>query len=80
MLVGDVLRRRYYIKLQKVYQHRAEADVTAVEGHVVSILKQIGRDPFSISRTTIKQFCKNSRNLRVRCVWLLSSMCCIVKE
>jgi len=61
----------YYIRLQKVYQTQAEADVTAVEKHIHSILKQIGRDPLSISRATIKQFCKNARNLRVlRCKML----------
>ncbi|CAM6070645.1 unnamed protein product [Sphagnum tenellum] len=58
----------YYIKLQKIYQARAEADVTAMVGHVSCILKQIGRDSSSIPRTTIKHFCKNTRHLRVlRC-------------
>lgn len=61
----------YYIKLQKIYQARAEADVTAVEGHVTRILKQIGRDSSPIPRSSIKLFCKNVRNLRVlRCKML----------
>ncbi|KAG0570361.1 hypothetical protein M758_6G151400 [Ceratodon purpureus] len=61
----------YYIKLQKIYQARAEADVTAVEGHVARILKQIGRESSPIPRSTIKLFCKNARNLRVlRCKML----------
>lgn len=61
----------YYIKLQKIYQARAEADVTAVEGYVARILKRIGRDSSPIPRSTIKLFCKNSRNLRVlRCKML----------
>ncbi|BBM97357.1 NEDD8-activating enzyme E1 regulatory subunit [Marchantia polymorpha subsp. ruderalis] len=55
----------YYIRVQKVYQARAEADAAAVEERVRSILKQIGRDPNAISKTTIKHFCKNARNLRV---------------
>ncbi|KAJ7522995.1 hypothetical protein O6H91_18G033900 [Diphasiastrum complanatum] len=55
----------YYIRLQKVYQDRAEANVSAVEANVKSILRKIARDSLSISRSTIKQFCKNARNLRV---------------
>ncbi|CAM6089778.1 unnamed protein product [Calypogeia fissa] len=55
----------YYIRLQRVYQARAEADASAVEARVRSILKEIGRDPDSISKPAIKHFCKNARNLRV---------------
>jgi amyloid beta precursor protein binding protein 1 len=56
----------YCIKLQQIYQARAEADVTALEARVVRILKQIGQDSPSIAMSTIKLFCKNDRNLRVR--------------
>ncbi|KAL2651429.1 hypothetical protein R1flu_019557 [Riccia fluitans] len=55
----------YYIRLQQVYQAKAEADAAAVEERVRNLLKQIGRDPDGISRTSIKHFCKNARNLRV---------------
>ena len=56
----------YYIKLQQIYQARAKADVTALETHVVRILKQTGRDSPRIAISTIKLFCKNAQNLRVR--------------
>jgi NEDD8-activating enzyme E1 regulatory subunit len=56
---------RYYVSLQKIYQAKAEFDCLALEHHVKEILKQIGRDPDSISRAYIKTFCKNSRKLRV---------------
>lgn len=55
----------YYICLQKVYQGKADADVSAVEAHVRSILKRLGRDANQFPRSTIKSFCKNARNLRV---------------
>lgn len=55
----------HYVNLQKVYQAKAEADVCAVEQHVQNILKKIGRDPNSISKTTIKTFCKNAKKLTI---------------
>ncbi|KAL5217863.1 hypothetical protein ABZP36_018547 [Zizania latifolia] len=55
----------YYVSLQKIYQAKAEFDCLAMEHHVKDILKRIGRDPDSISRTFIKAFCKNARKLRV---------------
>lgn len=55
----------YYIGLQRIYQAQAEADVNAVEKHVRTILKRIGRDPLCISHGTIKYYCKNARNLMV---------------
>eukprot|EP00271_Cylindrocystis_brebissonii_P006750 TRINITY_DN19540_c0_g1_i1.p1 TRINITY_DN19540_c0_g1~~TRINITY_DN19540_c0_g1_i1.p1 ORF type:complete len:532 (+),score=94.51 TRINITY_DN19540_c0_g1_i1:244-1839(+) len=55
----------YYVGLQKVYQQKAEADLSAVAGKVAAILKKFGREPNSISRSTIKTFCKNARFLRV---------------
>lgn len=58
----------YYIKLQMIYQARAEADLIAMEGHVARILKRIGRESSPIPRSTLKLFCKNARNLKVlRC-------------
>lgn len=56
---------RYYVSLQKIYQSKAEFDCLAMEHHAKDILKRIGRDPDSISRTYIKMFCKNARKLRV---------------
>ncbi|KAF9613059.1 hypothetical protein IFM89_005493 [Coptis chinensis] len=55
----------YYINLQKIYQAKAEADFLAVEQRVRNILKRIGREPYSIPKTTIKSFCRNARKLTV---------------
>ncbi|KAK9070049.1 hypothetical protein SSX86_010448 [Deinandra increscens subsp. villosa] len=54
-----------YVNLQKLYQAKAEADFLVVEERVRNILKKIGRDPYSISKTVIKSFCKNARKLTV---------------
>lgn len=53
------------MSLQKIYQAKAEADCLAMENRVKDILRRIGRDSDSISRTYIKTFCKNARKLRV---------------
>eukprot|EP00850_Spirogloea_muscicola_P023917 SM000406S15600 [mRNA] locus=s406:33423:37590:- [translate_table: standard] len=55
----------YYIGLQQIYQSKAEADVTKVEGYVHAILNKVGRDPKSISRTSVKMFCRNCSNIKV---------------
>ncbi|KAH9617913.1 hypothetical protein KSS87_006386 [Heliosperma pusillum] len=55
----------HYVNLQKVYQAKAEADFIAMEQHVQNILKKIGKDLHSISKTIIKSFCKNARKLIV---------------
>ncbi|KAI5062057.1 hypothetical protein GOP47_0022596 [Adiantum capillus-veneris] len=55
----------YYVTLQKIYQEKAELHVTALEARVKNILKRIGRDPQSITKSAIKLFCKNARNIRV---------------
>ena len=57
--------RRLYLQLQRLYRAQADKDVAAVEGHVRATLSSIGRPADSISRDTIKHFCKNARNLRV---------------
>ncbi|KAL0328018.1 UNVERIFIED_CONTAM: NEDD8-activating enzyme E1 regulatory subunit AXR1 [Sesamum calycinum] len=54
-----------YVNLQKIYQAKAEADFLVMEQRVRKILKKIGRDPDSISKATIKTFCRNSRKLKV---------------
>ena len=51
--------------MQNIYLAKAEADFHAIEQRVKSILKKIGRDPNSISKATIKSFCKNARKLKV---------------
>ncbi|THG18499.1 hypothetical protein TEA_029838 [Camellia sinensis var. sinensis] len=51
--------------LKKIYQAKAEADFFVIEQSVRNILKKIGRDPDSISKTMIKSFCKNARKLTV---------------
>ncbi|GLT59225.1 hypothetical protein SLA2020_320580 [Shorea laevis] len=55
----------HYINLQKIYQAKSEGDFLIVEQRVKNILKKIGRYPNSISKATIKSFCKNARKLRV---------------
>ncbi|KAM7498300.1 hypothetical protein LguiA_022714 [Lonicera macranthoides] len=54
-----------YVNLQKIYQAKAEADFSVVEQRVKHILKKVGRDLDSISKTNIKSFCKNARKLTV---------------
>ncbi|XP_059452013.1 NEDD8-activating enzyme E1 regulatory subunit AXR1-like [Corylus avellana] len=54
-----------YVNLQNIYQAKAEADVLVIEQRVRNILKKIGKDPNSISQTTLKGFCRNARKLKV---------------
>ncbi|KAJ1404318.1 Ubiquitin-activating enzyme [Sesbania bispinosa] len=54
-----------YVNLQNIYQAKAEADFLVIERLVRNTLKRIGRDSNSISRATIKSFCKNARKLKV---------------
>jgi len=68
---------RHYVNLQKVYQAKAEADVCAMEKHVHNILLKIGRDASSISKTTIKTFCKNARKLTVSIPTFLDLLCAL---
>lgn len=56
---------RHYVNLQKIYQAKAEADFRSVEQRVRNILKKLGRDTESISKSTIKSFCRNARKLKV---------------
>lgn len=55
----------HYVNLQKIYQAKAENDFLIMQEHVRNILKRTGRDPDSISKMTIKSFCKNARKLKV---------------
>ncbi|KDO54664.1 hypothetical protein CISIN_1g0124843mg, partial [Citrus sinensis] len=43
----------------------AEADCLAIEQRVRNNLKKLGREPESISKATIKSFCRNARKLKV---------------
>ncbi|KAE8075706.1 hypothetical protein FH972_014399 [Carpinus fangiana] len=54
-----------YVNLQNIYQAKAEADVLVIEQRVRNILKKMGKDPNSISKTTLKSFCRNARKLKV---------------
>ncbi|KAL3848992.1 hypothetical protein ACJIZ3_010874 [Penstemon smallii] len=54
-----------YVNLQKIYQAKAEADFLVMEQRVKKLLKKIGRDPDSISKATIKSFCKNARKVKI---------------
>jgi hypothetical protein len=56
---------RLYLQLQRLYRAQADRDVAAVEAHVRDTLSSIGRPADSVSRESIKHFCKNARNLRV---------------
>ncbi|KAH7576745.1 hypothetical protein JRO89_XS01G0140600 [Xanthoceras sorbifolium] len=55
----------HYVNLQKIYQAKAEADFLSIEQRVRNILKKLGREPESISKATIKIFCRNARKLKV---------------
>ncbi|KAK0588643.1 hypothetical protein LWI29_003601 [Acer saccharum] len=55
----------HYVNLQKIYQAKAEADFLSIEQRVRNILKKLGREPESISKATIKSFCRNARKLKV---------------
>lgn len=55
----------HYVNLQKIYQAKAEADCLAIEQRVRNNLKKLGREPESISKATIKSFCRNARKLKV---------------
>ena len=57
--------RSLYLQLQRLYYSRAERDMVAVEAHCHTILTRLGRDSESISRDTVKYYCKNARNLRL---------------
>ncbi|CAN1783739.1 NEDD8-activating enzyme E1 regulatory subunit AXR1 [Linum perenne] len=54
-----------YVSLQKIYQRKAEADFLVIEEKVRRILRELGSDLDSISRSVIKTFCKNARKLKV---------------
>jgi amyloid beta precursor protein binding protein 1 len=62
----------HYINLQKIYHSKAEADFLSMEQRVKSILVKVGQDPSSISKPTIKSFCKNARKLKVRMLKFLT--------
>ncbi|KAL6570663.1 hypothetical protein OROGR_000213 [Orobanche gracilis] len=53
-----------YVNLQKIYQAKAEADCLVIKTYAKNLLKKIGRDPDSISKTTIKSLCKNARKIK----------------
>ncbi|KAL6136889.1 hypothetical protein ACLB2K_062184 [Fragaria x ananassa] len=55
----------HYVALQKIYQAKAEADFLVIDQRVKTLLKKIGRDPSSISKATVKSFCRNARKLKV---------------
>ena len=54
-----------YIALQKVYQDKSNADISAVQARVKNILQSIGKPESFISFDEIKKFCKNSQFLQV---------------
>ncbi|KAK8954733.1 NEDD8-activating enzyme E1 regulatory subunit [Platanthera zijinensis] len=55
----------FYVSLQKIYQAKAESDCRVMEHRVRTILKRIGREPDSISKSFIKNFCRNARKLTI---------------
>lgn len=57
--------RSLYLKLQRIYRDKAEADIAAVEAHVQTILQRLGREPSEVPREQIRLVCRNARNLRM---------------
>ncbi|KAK8968041.1 NEDD8-activating enzyme E1 regulatory subunit [Platanthera guangdongensis] len=55
----------FYVSLQKIYQAKAESDCRVMEHCVRTILNRIGREPDSISKSFIKNFCRNARKLTI---------------
>ena len=53
-----------YLQLQRIYRAKAGADVAAVQAHLREILTANGRAEEAIPFMAVKNFCKNSRNLR----------------
>lgn len=53
-----------YLQLQRLYREQADLDISAVERHMHVLLKNIGRSPASIPRSSVSAFVKNARNLR----------------
>ncbi|KAF3571740.1 hypothetical protein F2Q69_00063793 [Brassica cretica] len=64
-LEGSIPDMTSSTELNTIYQSKAEADFLVMEKRVKNILKKIGRDLSSISKPTIKSFCKNARKLKV---------------
>ena len=58
-------RYRLYLLLQHLYREKADQDVTAVQAHLASILKSLGKEGHNIGRDVVKHYCKNARSLRV---------------
>eukprot|EP00095_Tigriopus_kingsejongensis_P000691 snap_masked-scaffold58_size443543-processed-gene-1.8 protein:Tk00691 transcript:snap_masked-scaffold58_size443543-processed-gene-1.8-mRNA-1 annotation:"nedd8-activating enzyme e1 regulatory subunit" len=57
-----------YIQLQHIYRHKASEDAEEVLKLVQIHLEEVGRPLECISEAKVKQFCRNSHNLRVvRC-------------
>lgn len=54
-----------YLELQRLYRDKAEADAAAVENHVKTLLKTVGRETTAIASADIRKFCKHARHLHV---------------
>lgn len=54
-----------YLELQRLYRERASREADAVGMYVSELLQEVGRDPNSVSKETLKHFCKNARNVQV---------------
>jgi amyloid beta precursor protein binding protein 1 len=54
-----------YIALQKVYQDKSNADISAVQARVKNILQSIGKPETFITFEETKKFCKNALFLQV---------------
>eukprot|EP00803_Ostreobium_quekettii_P003164 evm.model.scf_1431.4 EVM.evm.TU.scf_1431.4 scf_1431:28857-34969(-) len=55
----------FYLQLQNIYRERSQKDMAAMEQIVRRILEGIGRDVSSVSRDSLRQFCKNARSVNV---------------
>lgn len=54
-----------YIKLQRVYQKRADRDAEIVSSHVQKILKNIGKSKGTLMQENVRAFCRNSYFINV---------------
>eukprot|EP00894_Picocystis_sp_ML_P001093 jgi/Pico_ML_1/51610/g2605.t1 len=54
-----------YLELQRLYRERASKEADAVGTYVSELLQEVGRVPNAIAKETVKQFCKNARNVQV---------------
>ena len=53
-----------YLELQRVYRAKADADLAAVQRHMASKLRSLGRSPDAIPGDAVRLFVRNAASLR----------------